>query len=69
MPDSEIKKWADSVINSLSSISNLQEDEFVFLAGEKYRKYLIPKIKHYEIPLKGFGIGKQLKYLKKIQTI
>lgn len=64
MPDSEIKKWAEAVVSQLSIISNLQEDEFIFLAGEKYRKYLLPHIKNYKIPLKGMGIGKQLKYLK-----
>jgi len=64
MSDAEVKKWAESVASQLSIISDLKKDEFIFLAGEKYRKYLIPKIKNYRIPLKGLGIGKQLKYLK-----
>ena len=60
----EIKLWAEKVIEKLKKSSNLQEDKFVFLAGERYRKYLIPQINNYEIPLKGLGIGKQLKFLK-----
>jgi hypothetical protein len=64
MPDEGIKQWASRVIEQLISVSDLEKDEFTFLAGEKYRKYLIPKIKNYKIPLKGLGIGRQLKYLK-----
>ena len=64
MKDQEIKSWAEAVSNQLSKESNLNSDEFIFLAGEKYRKYLIPKLKNYKIPLAGLGIGKQLKFLK-----
>jgi len=60
----EIESWAGKVIEELKKVSNLQEDEFIFLAGEKYRKYLIPCINNCKIPLKGLGIGKQLKFLK-----
>lgn len=34
------------------------------LAGARYRKYLIPNIRSYSIPLEGLTIGRQLKYLK-----
>ena len=64
MKDEEIKKWADKVLEILKKQTDLERDEFVFLAGEKYRKYLIPEIKNYKIPLQGLGIGKQLKFLK-----
>ena len=62
--DNEIKLWANKVIEQLSKLANLNEDEFIFLAGERYRKYLIPKIKNYKVPMQGLGIGKQLKFLK-----
>ena len=42
----------------------MQKDEFIFLAGEKYRRYIIPAIKHFQAPLQGLGIGKQLAFLK-----
>ena len=64
MPLKDIKRWADNVINQLNKVTNLEKDEIVFLAGENYRKYLIPYISNYKIPLKGLSIGKQLKYLK-----
>ncbi len=64
MRKQEIKEWSEKVINQLKEQTDLQEDEFIFLAGERYRKYLIPYIKNYKIPMQGLGIGKQLKYLK-----
>ena len=64
MSSKEIKEWADNVLNQLKEVSDLVNDEFIFLAGDKYRKYLIPSISNYKVPLKGLGIGKQLKYLK-----
>jgi len=51
MAQSEIKSWAEKVIEKLKKVSNLQEDEFTFLAGEKYRKYIIPNINNYKTPL------------------
>lgn len=65
MSANEIRKWADAVLEDLRLISNLDRDMFIFLAGEKYRKYLKLHMKYYEIPLAGMPIGKQLQYLKK----
>lgn len=59
----EIKQWAEQTLQQLQQHTSLENDEFVFLAGEKYRKYLLPKISHFQIPLQGKGIGKQLKFL------
>ena len=59
------KEWAAKVISSLSQQVDLQSDEFVFLAGEKYRRYLVERIANTSIPLKGFPIGKQLAFYKK----
>jgi cytoplasmic iron level regulating protein YaaA (DUF328/UPF0246 family) len=63
MSSNEIKEWANSVLSQLQKVSNLGRDEFVFLAGNNYRKFLLPHIKNYKIPLLGLGIGKQLKWL------
>ena len=64
MRSSESKEWAKNVLQDLRRAADLSVDEFIFLAGENYRKYLLPHIKNYKIPLKGLGIGKQLQYLK-----
>jgi len=60
----EIKEWSVKVLTSLSQKTDLQTDKFIFLAGEKYRKYLIENIRHVSIPLEGLGIGKQLAFYK-----
>ena len=65
MSSKEIKLWSDLVISQLKKESNLNTDEFIFLAGEKYRKFLIPNMKNFIVPLKGLSIGKQLKELKR----
>ncbi len=44
MSSTEIKQWAEGVLRQLSEKTDLQNDQFVFLAGEKYRKYLLPYI-------------------------
>ena len=64
MPAKEIKGWANKVIGQIKKCCDVNETEFVFLAGHKYRKYLIPEMPNVQIPLKGLGIGKQLQRLK-----
>ena len=68
MKDKEIKDWSEKVIKELKKETSIEEDEFVITAGEKYRKHLLPLIKNYTLPLKGLGIGKQLKFLKEATT-
>ncbi|HLA23743.1 MAG TPA: hypothetical protein VJZ93_04390 [Candidatus Nanoarchaeia archaeon] len=63
MKSDEIKIWANGVLINLKKVSDLENDEFIFLAGNNYRKFLIPHIKNYKIPLMGLGIGRQLKWL------
>lgn len=60
----EVQCWASAVIASLSQKANLQEDEFIILAGLRYRKYLVSQLRNCLIPLKGLSIGKQLSFYK-----
>lgn len=62
MPEKEIKKWADGVIEQLEKQADIQNDEIIFFAGQKYRKYLVPHVKNYKIPLERLNLFKQLKY-------
>lgn len=64
MGSKEINRWSNEIIAELKKISDLENDKFIFLAGERYRRFLIPEIRNYEIPLKGLSIGKQLQFLK-----
>ena len=66
MRSSEIKVWANNVLNQIQGVCSIKETDFTFLAGEKYRKYLLPHFKNYSVPLKGLRIGEQLQKLKKL---
>jgi hypothetical protein len=66
MRTTEIREWASKVLAQLNEIASLEEAEFTFLAGDKYRKYLLPHIKNARIPLKGLRIGEQLQRLKEL---
>ena len=65
MPTKEVKRWARKVIRQLGRVANFRKDQITLLAGERYRRYLIPNFTNYMVPLEGLGIGKQLEYLKK----
>lgn len=68
MRTAEIKEWANNVLQQLRSVAPLEEAEFIFLAGDKYRKYLLPHIKNAVAPLEGLRIGEQLQRLKELTT-
>ena len=61
----EIKNWAQEILLDLKKQTDLMIDEFIFLAGTKYRKFLISHIKNYKVPMEGLTIGRQLSFLKK----
>jgi hypothetical protein len=61
----EKKAWSKRVLDSLFQKTDLKSDLFIFLAGMNYRKYLLPELKHYEVPLQGLSFGEQLRELKR----
>jgi len=61
----ERRSWASTVLSQLRENCDINNDHVVVLAGKKYRQYLIPHLKYYEIPMQGLTIGKQLQFLKK----
>jgi len=64
MPAAKRRAWAQRVLTQLAERYDLQRDHFTFLAGQRYREYLIPHLAHVEIPMQGLPIGKQLQFLK-----
>lgn len=60
MPVDEVREWAVQVLKLLADKYDLDNDEFIILAGDKYRKFIVPQLKHWEAPLKGLRIGQQL---------
>lgn len=65
MPPNEIKEWANSVLNQLKKVSDLDNDKFIFLAGNNYRKFLVPNIKQKYIPMEHIGLFHQQPWLTK----
>ena len=58
--------WATDILSNLTKEGcNLSEDEFVIIAGQRYREYLLPSLQNVSIPLNGLNIGEQLSRLKK----
>lgn len=63
-PAGEIEIWVSRVLDQIKAICSIDQTEFILLAGDRYRKYLLPHIKHCKIPLEGLRIGEQLQKLK-----
>lgn len=65
MSVNEQREWSKAVVSKLKSVADLKNDQFTFLAGDKYRKYLLPELEHIKIPMQGLKIGEQLQWLTK----
>jgi len=76
IPKSKIKKglrvlnreekaiWGEKVVNLLSKHADLQNDLFIFLAGQEYIKPVKPSLTNTDDRLKGMGIGERIRFLK-----
>ena len=51
---------------SSSGVCEINKTEFIFLAGERYRKFISPSMPNMKVPLKGLRIGEQLQTLKRL---
>jgi hypothetical protein len=65
MPARDVERWAAGVAADLDKQTDLQGDHFILLAGNDYRKHLIPYLRSFEIPLQGMRQGEQLSFLKR----
>lgn len=65
MDRAAVKAWAAGVLTQLRQEADLERDEFILLAGSRYRRFIEPELRHVKVPLKGLAIGKQLQYLKR----
>lgn len=64
MNASAVRDWASGVAGQLGKVSDLKRSKFILLAGQRYRKYLIPYLDNFDAPLQNMPIGKQLQFLK-----
>jgi len=60
----EKKEWGKRVIDQLAKISDLENDNFIMLAGQEYIKPIINHITHIEFPLNQLRRGERVKFLK-----
>ena len=63
MATGQAQAWAEQVLEQIKQRADLSRDHFVFLAGLKYRKFLVPRLASYEVPMQGLTIGRQLQFL------
>ena len=68
MNPAEIISWSDSVLCQLRKQTDVQDDHFIFLAGDRYRRYLTPRLCSVEVPMQGLRIGEQLRWLNRRRT-
>ena len=64
MPIAEVRAWAERVIVQLKKVADLEEDTFIFLAGKRYRQFLVIEMRSFEVPMERLRIGEQLQFLK-----
>jgi len=55
--------WGKKVVEQLSEQTDLQNDEFIILAGQEYIKPIINSIRHFKNPLNGLRQGERVKFL------
>lgn len=59
------RQWALRVLSQLSQVVDLDNDEFTILAGKRYREFLVPLLKHFQVPMDGLRQGEQLGFLRR----
>lgn len=64
LTSNERKEWGTKVTEQLKKETDLNNDEFIFLAGQKYITPISNEISHFTNPLQGLGQGKRLQFLK-----
>jgi len=64
MPIDEVRDWSNMVIAQIKKKEKITKTHFVLFAGSRYRKFITPHLRSYEVPLEGRGIGEQISILK-----
>jgi len=61
---SERIAWSNKIISQLKSEFDLENDEFIILAGRDYNEYLLKAIKNHELTLGNRQYGMRVEFLK-----
>ena len=65
MPLADVRRWASGVVRQLREVTDPGGDRFVVLAGERYRRFVVPSLDNVSVPMEGLGIGRQLQWLRR----
>jgi hypothetical protein len=60
----EQKEWGEKVIDMLKAKANVEEDQFIILAGSRYIKPIKGSLKNYIDVLNGISLFKRISFLK-----
>jgi len=70
MKSKEKLQWAKKVYADLLHSEDVDDTNFIFLAGKNYRQHLEMMLPYTEVPMEGLPIGKQLQFLtREIQRL
>jgi hypothetical protein len=54
---------AKRILESLGNVSDMENDKYVILAGERAIEFITPHLKHHTVPMRGLRIGERLHWL------
>ena len=61
----DVRSWAAQTLRELGEWTDLEHDRFTILAGDRYRRFLLPALGQYEIPFQGLGMLKQIQSMRR----
>ena len=64
LPKNRQKDWANYVLSQMGKEFDLENDEFMILAGQNYYQNLAPRLRHWELPLDHMRYGERISFLQ-----
>jgi hypothetical protein len=61
-----LKEWSENILNELKQKTDITNDYFTIITGEKYYQYYLSNLINYSIPLKGKRIGEWIPMLTEL---
>ncbi|WP_022778686.1 DUF6884 domain-containing protein [Butyrivibrio sp. AE3009] len=60
----EIQRWSQMVFDQLNSVCDVQNTDFIILAGKNYYQYLLNYLPHVTLPLGNRPLGDRISFLQ-----
>jgi hypothetical protein len=65
LPYNRRMDWAQYVLKQLRPKCDIENDEFIILAGKDYYETILPELKHYSLPLEHLSMGQRMSTLER----